>query len=72
MRRLAVGTIIAAIGGLLTYEVVALILSVLAIVLGLVLLWRQRNQNDRLDKIEARLEARADALGDALREDLGG
>lgn len=67
----AVGTAVLAFLGLLTWELVALGVSFLALVIACVALWRTEQNGGDLEKWKSGQALRADAQGEALSQDLG-
>lgn len=64
------------VAGLLTYEIVALVVSFASLGIACYALWRvdesEQRQQRRQTEVQAELQARAEALGEAISDDLRG
>lgn len=72
MRPVVTGLALVALAGLATYEVIALVMSALALGIAAYVLVRQFRWERDQDEREEQLKARAQAFGDAVRDDLRG
>lgn len=71
MRTVAmVGTVILAVLGLLTWELVALVVSFAALLVACIALWRTNKRDEDVEAWKADQLARAQAQGEALADDL--
>lgn len=67
----AVGTAVLAVLGLLTWEIVALVVSFLALIIACIALWRTEMQAGEVERWSTSQLERAQAQGEALSHDLG-